>query len=74
VHLIGMGFGPLLVGVISDTLHPVAGADSLRYALMSIIPLNLVAVLLFWRGARYVASDLGIVQSSLDPPRAASHE
>lgn len=66
VHLIGMGFGPLLVGMISDALHPIAGADSLRYALMTIIPLNLLAVLLFWRGARHVAADLGIDPSQTE--------
>ena len=66
VHLIGMGFGPLLVGVISDALHPIAGPDSLRYALMSIIPLNLVAVLLFWRGARYVDADLGHTEARVN--------
>lgn len=68
VHLIGMGFGPLLVGAISDALRPIAGADSLRYALMSIIPLNFLAVLLFWRGARHVAADLGI------EPRSDAHD
>ena len=58
VHLVGMGFGPVLVGALSDALQPVVGADSLRYALLGIIPLNLVAALLFWRGAAHVEADI----------------
>jgi len=58
VHLFGMGFGPLLVGGLSDLLQPIAGADSLRYALLTVIPLNLLAAFLFWRGARHVEADL----------------
>ena len=33
-NLLGQGFGPLIVGMISDHLAPTAGVDSLRYALM----------------------------------------
>lgn len=58
ILLAGMGFGPLVVGAISDMLQPVAGEDSLRYALLCVMPLNLLAVVLFWRGGGFVASDL----------------
>lgn len=58
LHVAGMGLGPLVVGVISDGLHPLAGDDSLRWALLCVIPLNGVAVWLFWRGSRFVAGDL----------------
>ena len=58
LHLAGMGFGPLIVGALSDLLSPYAGADSLRYALLCVIPLNLVAVHLFWRGSNHIADDL----------------
>jgi len=37
VNLIGLGIGPLAVGVISDALQPVHGDLSLRYALLSVI-------------------------------------
>src|SRR6185312_1856927 len=33
-NLIGMGIGPQTVGMLSDLLRPVAGADSLRYAFL----------------------------------------
>lgn len=58
VHLVGMGFGPVLVGRFSDAIQPLAGADSLRWALLCVIPLNLLAALLFWRGARHVEADI----------------
>ncbi|MCK0508157.1 spinster family MFS transporter [Aromatoleum anaerobium] len=32
--LLGVGVGPLLIGLISDTLRPLYGAESLRYALL----------------------------------------
>ncbi len=62
VHLVGMGFGPLLVGGISDALQSIAGANSLRYALVCVIPLNLVAAWLFWRGAAHVDADIASSQ------------
>ncbi len=62
IHLVGMGFGPLLVGGISDALQSMAGTNALRYALIAVIPLNLVAAFLFWRGASHVAADIAANQ------------
>ncbi len=64
IHLLGMGLGPLLVGMLSDALEPKFGVESLRYALLAFIPLILVAVFLFWRARLFVASDLGNEQGS----------
>jgi hypothetical protein len=61
-----MGFGPLIVGAISDLLFPYVGSDSLRYALLCVIPLNLFAVYLFWRGAAHVAEDLRRMRGGAD--------
>ena len=38
LNLIGMGLGPLVAGVLSDAMAPTFGADSLRYALLIIVP------------------------------------
>lgn len=65
LHLAGMGLGPLAVGGISDLLAPIAGPDSLRYALIIVIPLNLIAVFLFWRGAAFISSDLELGSSAV---------
>ena len=37
LNLIGLGFGPLTVGAVSDYLQPEFGTDSLRIALLSVI-------------------------------------
>jgi len=61
IHLLGMGFGPMAVGMISDFLQPQYGADSLRLALLMVLPLNLLAIWLFWRASRWVAVDLAMM-------------
>lgn len=38
INIIGLGLGPVLIGVISDTLGAAGAADSLRYALVSSVP------------------------------------
>lgn len=40
LNLLGLGLGPVLVGSISDFLTPHAGTESLRYALLILIPLG----------------------------------
>ncbi|MEQ1890373.1 MAG: MFS transporter [Alphaproteobacteria bacterium] len=48
LNLIGMGLGPLLVGALSDYLKPQFGVDSLRYAMIAAVLVNL------WAGLHYV--------------------
>ena len=42
-NIVGLGLGPLFVGMLSDHLKPQFGADSLRWGLMGIIPFALAA-------------------------------
>lgn len=56
-NLIGAGLGPLLVGSLSDVLHPYFGAESLRYALLVMCPGYLAAGWLLWQSAQTVATD-----------------
>lgn len=46
--LIGLGFGPVAVGVMSDALNAQTGTDSLRYALM------VSTILLFWAALHFL--------------------
>jgi predicted MFS family arabinose efflux permease len=48
--LVGLGLGPLLVGLLSDALQPAHGAESLRLALLVVLPLYL------WSAAHYFAA------------------
>jgi MFS family permease len=57
-NLIGMGVGPVFVGVLSDTLRATVGADSLRWALLVTVGLNLWAAAHYQRAARYLEADL----------------
>jgi len=60
-NLIGMGAGPQIVGVLSDLLNPLIGADSLRYAMLVTSFVALWAALHFWKAGRAVAHDLAII-------------
>jgi MFS family permease len=57
--LVGLGLGPLLVGMISDYLKPSIGdAQGLRYGLVCVGVVNLWAAFHYFRGARTVREDL----------------
>ena len=54
LNLIGMGLGPLLVGVLSDLLLPSLGDHSVRYAMLISLVTVVIGSTLYWRsGARY---------------------
>lgn len=57
-NLIGFGMGPQLVGLMSDGLRPLAGVDSLRYALLAMSFVAVWAAWHFWRAGRTVEEDL----------------
>ena len=59
-NLIGMGFGPLLTGVLSDILEPYFGNESLRYALVLLCPGWLWMAVHFWFASKTVMADLPI--------------
>jgi MFS family permease len=57
--LVGLGLGPLLVGMISDHLKPSIGAaQGLRYGLVSVGIVNAWAAFHYFRAARTVREDL----------------
>ena len=62
-NLIGMGIGPLLVGILSDGLRPMAGQYSLRDALLCVSLLSAGAAYYFWHASKTVLQDLSVVRS-----------
>jgi MFS family permease len=57
--LVGLGLGPILVGIISDHLRPSIGeAEGLRYGLVSVGVVNVWAAFHYFRAARTVREDL----------------
>jgi len=58
INLIGLGFGPLVVGVISDLLKPTLGIESLRWAMSITLVVSIASVILFFSAAKKVLVDL----------------
>ena len=58
VNLVGAGAGPLLVGMLSDYLAPIYGADSLRYAMAAGISVMGWGVFHIWLSSRHYRGEL----------------
>jgi hypothetical protein len=48
LNIIGLGLGPWSVGMLSDYLNPSLGAESLRYAMVYLVP-----TVLFWSSCHF---------------------
>lgn len=66
LNLIGLGFGPLCIGMLSDWFTPSMGAESLRYAFCSVFITGTLAMILFFLAANYFERDLKIARGALD--------
>lgn len=59
LNIIGLGTGPWTVGMLSDYLAPAYGIDSLRYAMLYIIPaISVWSVCHFYLAAKTLRGDL----------------
>ncbi len=59
LNIIGLGMGPWLVGVLSDTLAPTFGIDSLRYAMLYLLPPAMAwSVVHFFLASKHLKQDL----------------
>jgi MFS family permease len=58
INLIGLGFGPLAVGFISDLLKPTLGVESLRWALSIVIFVSIASTAMFFTTAKKLTVDL----------------
>jgi len=58
LNLIGLGFGPLFVGFMSDLLAESMGVESLRWAMASTLLVTLISITCFFKAARYIKDDL----------------
>ncbi len=57
-NLIGLGMGPLLFGMLSDWLQPMAGGDSVRWVLYGAAWLGLIPAFFFWRASLRLNAEL----------------
>jgi len=59
LNIIGMGFGPQLVGILSDLFAPSYGQESLRMALMVLAVLNVWCGYHYWRAGNLLPRGSG---------------
>ena len=65
-NLIGMGLGPLAVGVISDIFTKEYGVDALRYSILSmIVVVNVWASIHFFLSGRTLREDLALADKDI---------
>ena len=57
-NLIGLGMGPLLFGILSDQLQPIAGDESVRWVLYGAAWLGLIPAFFFWRASLRLKAEL----------------
>lgn len=59
LNIIGLGMGPFAIGFLSDYLAPSMGVDSLRYAMVTLLPTVMVwSSIHFYLASRTLAKDL----------------
>ena len=58
LNIIGLGLGPLTVGVLSDMLAPTAGDESLRWALFIIAQVAFVGAGFYLLAARHLRAEM----------------
>jgi MFS family permease len=62
--LVGTGVGPLAAGTLSDALRPLAGEESLRYALLMLCPGYLWGGWHLWRASDSVTREINAMHAS----------
>ena len=63
LNLIGVGVGPALAGILSDQFFAAYGAESVRWAMVCVLLMNIPAVFLFARCAHTIQDDLQRAQA-----------
>jgi len=58
LNMIGLGLGPLTVGLLSDTFAAPFGEENLRYAMLTTLSISLTGVFFLWQGVSRLKADL----------------
>ncbi len=58
LNMIGLGLGPVIVGLLSDAYAPIFGDNNLRYAMITALVIGLLGTLFFWLASRRLVPDL----------------
>lgn len=65
-NLVGLGLGPVAVGMLSDALHPTVGEDSVRYALLILAPGFTWCAWQMWRASSSVTRDVAANETNME--------
>jgi MFS family permease len=58
ISVVGSLLGPVVAGAASQMLTPIFGGEALRYGLLAVSPIILLASLFFWRASQHYRADL----------------
>lgn len=72
IYVIGMGAGPVLIGLLSDLLNPVYGEQSLGVAMRWALIVGVPSTLLSWLAGRTCRADFGDAETRMDGDRGTS--
>ncbi len=72
INFFGLGFGPLIVGGLSDLFVDSVGNQSLRYAMLCMTPLYFIGVYCFYKSGVYLP-DEAVLDDEEDAKPAAVH-
>jgi MFS family permease len=61
-NLIGLGLGPLFVGMLSDVYIPHLGDASLRWSMISVLMVSVLGIVFYLRTAGSVLNDIRLSQ------------
>jgi predicted MFS family arabinose efflux permease len=67
--VLGIGLGPLCVGLLSDLLTPSFGSEALRYALLVPIGVTPLMAILFYAAGKTLAGDLRVIGAKVGGPQ-----
>jgi len=69
-NLVGLGMGPLAVGMLSDAFTAASGQDAIRHALLLVTLINIPTIALFLRIARHLPREMedGALAAPVGPP------
>jgi hypothetical protein len=60
LNIIGLGLGPQITGILSDTINLTTdlGVNSLRWAMVSVLVFNIISAVLYIMAGRTVVEDM----------------
>lgn len=58
INLVGMGFGPLLIGSVSDHLIPTYGDQSLRFALLGVTVIYIFSIYFYYKASETLEAEM----------------